>query len=207
MLANRGNGSDGTERNDVEFRGKTYSTVRFGTDGPLLIEFPRFVDERGTFIESYSFGLFQKLGLPEYWAQDNVSFSRRGVIRGMHIQRVNCQGKLIQCLSGAIQDVALDLRPGSPTIGKTFSVVLRAEYEKAQLFYVPEGFAHGFLALEESLVAYKCTTEHVAVADGGIHPLSCGVKWMVERDLVEKRHISSKDNALPSLVDYLRPRE
>lgn len=195
------------ERVDYEYRGKVFSVTKIGNTGLKIIDLPRFLDGRGSFMETWSYSLYEKLGLPTLWLQDNLSVSRKGVLRGMHIQRVNCQGKLIHCISGAIQDVAVDVRPDSPTRGKHFSVLLTAHMDKARFFYVPEGFAHGFLSLEDSIVSYKCTSEYVQTADGGVNPVSCGINWIVQRDLIAGKSISDKDLALPTLVDYLNRAE
>lgn len=192
---------------DHEYRERKYSTIKIGNTGLMLIQFPRFVDARGSFMETWSYSTYERLGLPILWLQDNISHSRKGVLRGMHIQRVNPQGKLIHVISGAIQDVAVDVRPNSPTRGKHYSVVLRSHPDFAQFFYVPPGFAHGFLALEESIVSYKCTSEYVQTADGGLHPLGCGVSWIVDREQDWYGRISLKDQALPSLMDYLQKDE
>jgi dTDP-4-dehydrorhamnose 3,5-epimerase len=199
-------GNHGVQRIDVdefEHRGRRFRRTRIGDTGLIEIETEKFIDARGTFMETWSYSLFEKLGLPTLWLQDNLSFSKRGVIRGMHIQAVNCQGKLIHCLQGAIQDVALDLRAGSATRGQWFSTNLVSSGDTAKWFYLPEGFAHGLLALESSIVSYKCTSEYVATADGGVQPMSCGIKWLVEREVGDGLNISNKDNCLPSLVDYL----
>jgi dTDP-4-dehydrorhamnose 3,5-epimerase len=124
--------------------------------GLLLIEPKVFGDERGFFLESWNYRTFKNLGLPHFFVQDNHSRSAKGVLRGLHFQKQQPQGKLIRVVSGSIYDVAVDLRAGSPSFGKWLGFTLDAK-SKTQLF-VPEGFAHGFLTLEDNTeVFYKCT--------------------------------------------------
>jgi dTDP-4-dehydrorhamnose 3,5-epimerase len=113
-------------------------------------------DDRGAFHESWQLERYTDAGLPTVWVQDNVSVSRRGVLRGLHFQHPFSQGKLVSALHGEILDVAVDIRVGSPTFGK--SVAERLTASSGRQLWVPEGFAHGFLVLsEEAVVHYKCT--------------------------------------------------
>lgn len=113
-------------------------------------------DARGSFHESWQLARYAEAGLPARWVQDNVSRSRQGVLRGLHFQQPDAQGKLISVLSGEILDVAVDIRRGSPAFGRGTSAVLSGENHRQ--LYVPEGFAHGFLVLsDEAIVQYKCT--------------------------------------------------
>ncbi len=121
----------------------------------LLIEPDVFGDERGYFLETWNRRRYREAGLEIEFVQDNLSFSRKGVLRGLHFQFPHPQGKLVQVLKGRVFDVAVDLRLGSPTFGKWVGVEL-SEENHYQL-YIPEGFAHGFYVLEEALLAYKCT--------------------------------------------------
>jgi dTDP-4-dehydrorhamnose 3,5-epimerase len=124
----------------------------------LLIIHPTvFEDERGYFYESYNSKQFEQLGLPTNFAQDNQSKSNKGVLRGLHFQNPPyAQGKLVRVIKGAVLDVALDIRKNSPTYGKHYAIELN-ETNKT-MFYVPEGFAHGFLTLENNTIfSYKCT--------------------------------------------------
>ena len=124
--------------------------------GLLIIEPKVFGDARGFFLETYNERRYRDAGLEVTFVQDNLSFSRRGTLRGLHVQNPNPQGKLLQVLQGEVFDVAVDLRRSSPTFGRSHSLVLSAENKKQ--FYVPPGFAHGFLVLSESaLFSYKCT--------------------------------------------------
>jgi dTDP-4-dehydrorhamnose 3,5-epimerase len=124
--------------------------------GLLIIEPKVFGDARGFFLETYNERRYRDTGLDIAFVQDNLSFSKRGTLRGLHFQNPNPQGKLLQVLQGEVFDVAVDLRRSSPTFGRSHSLVLSAENKKQ--FYVPPGFAHGFLVLSETaLFSYKCT--------------------------------------------------
>ncbi len=129
-----------------------------GLEGPILCQPAKFEDERGFFFEAWRQEVFDALvGRRVVFTQDNVSFSRRGVLRGLHLQREpQAQGKLVSVSSGKIFDVAVDLRTDSPNLGRHISVELSAEDQR--MLWIPEGFAHGFLVLSESaMVHYKTT--------------------------------------------------
>ncbi len=122
--------------------------------GVLIIEPRVFGDERGYFMETYRASAYAELGIPQPMVQDNQSFSRKGVLRGLHIQHPRAQGKLVQVLVGEVFDVAVDIRRGSPHFGRWAGVSLSAENKRQ--FWVPPGFAHGFLVTGESaLFVYK----------------------------------------------------
>lgn len=124
--------------------------------GLLIIEPKVFGDTRGFFLETWNQRRYREAGLVADFVQDNVSFSRRGILRGLHFQKPNPQGKLLQVLQGEIFDVAVDIRRGSATFGRWHGLVLSGENKRQ--FYVPPGFAHGFGVLSETaLVHYKCT--------------------------------------------------
>ena len=126
------------------------------TPGVIIIEPRAFSDERGMFFETWSQARYAQAGVPEKFVQDNVSRSARGVLRGLHYQEPNAQGKLLSVLDGEIFDVAVDIRRGSPTFTQWVGVTLSAE-NRRQL-YVPAGFAHGFQAMSaNATVLYKCT--------------------------------------------------
>jgi dTDP-4-dehydrorhamnose 3,5-epimerase len=158
---------------------------------------PFHLDDRGVFMESYNRRTFMNLGLPVEWRQDNLSVTKAGVVRGMHMQRKNPQGKLIQCLSGEIIDVALDMRPGYG-YGRAYKFRLVAPLR--QMLYIPPKFAHGFHSVTDSIVTYKCTTRYDKQTDGGVNPLKSGIDWELEDVAI----LSDKDRGLPSLVDYKR---
>ena len=123
--------------------------------GPLIIEPKVFGDERGFFMESWNAARFAEEGLDIAFVQDNHSRSQKGVLRGMHFQNPGPQSKLVRVVSGAVFDVAVDLRRSSPTFGKWTGVELSAENKR--MFWVPQGFAHGFLTLEDDTdFLYKC---------------------------------------------------
>lgn len=135
-------------------------------------------DSRGFFYEAYNKNAFFELGLDMNFVQDNVSFSKKNVLRGMHFQKNFPQGKLIQCLEGSIYDCVIDIRKGSKTFGQYAAVVL--DFNKHNSFYIPEGFAHGFLVLSETaMISYKCTDFYHPEDEGGIlwNEKSVGIKW------------------------------
>ncbi len=125
--------------------------------GPLIIEPKVFGDERGFFLESWNARVFQEAGLDVEFVQDNHSRSQRGVLRGLHFQNPNPQGKLVRVVAGAVWDVAVDIRRSSPTFGQWTGVELSAANRR--MFWVPPGFAHGFLCLADGTdFLYKCTS-------------------------------------------------
>ena len=123
----------------------------------LVILEPRvFGDERGYFLETFQERTLAELGLPTHFVQDNHSYSSRGILRGLHFQKQNTQGKLVRVLAGEVYDVAVDLRKDSETYGRSFGVLLSGDNKR--MFWVPEGFAHGFYVTSESAhFLYKCT--------------------------------------------------
>ena len=136
-------------------------------DGVYIIEPKVFGDHRGFFMESWSKRAFEEAGLFYDFVQDNHSKSGKGVLRGLHFQTENTQGKLVRVIKGEVFDVAVDCRPNSKTFGQWYGVTLSDE-NKMQ-FYVPEGFAHGFLVLsDEAEFVYKCTDVYNPKAEGGI---------------------------------------
>lgn len=167
------------------------------TDLPevLLLEPIAFPDERGWFIETYHAEKFRQLGLPHEFVQDNHSYSRRGVIRGLHYQVEHPQGKLVRCTRGTILDVAVDIRRNSPTFGKWTAVELSAE--NRLMLWVPPRFAHGFSVLSDDAdVLYKCTTVRHADSERGIrwNDPDLAIDWKVEHAVV-----SEKDTTAPLL--------
>jgi dTDP-4-dehydrorhamnose 3,5-epimerase len=154
-----------------------------------------FSDSRGYFFESYSRRDFSAAGLDMAFVQDNQSRSVRGVLRGLHFQKTRPQGKLVRVIEGEVFDVAVDIRPLSPTLGKWHGMVLSGE--KQNQFYIPEGFAHGFLVLSETAIfAYKCTGFYCPEDEGGIiwNDPAVGVAWP---DLGIDYILSEKDKNLP----------
>lgn len=144
--------------------------IKTDIDGVVIIEPEVFGDSRGYFMESFSERVFDREVAPVRFVQDNRSYSRYGVVRGLHYQKAPyAQSKLVSCVVGKVLDVAVDIREGSPTYGKYVAVELSAENHR-QLF-IPKGFAHGFAVLsEEALFEYKC--------DEFYHPeAECGIAW------------------------------
>lgn len=165
--------------------------------GLLLIEGKVFRDDRGFFMESYNYKELSEIGFDLEFVQDNHSFSRKGVIRGLHFQLKYPQGKLVRVISGRVFDVAVDLRVNSSTFGKWFGVEL-TEGDGLQ-FYIPPGFAHGFISLKENThFFYKCTEYYHPEDDFGIiwNDPEINISWPL--DGLESIIISEKDNKLPS---------
>ncbi|MGL5377456.1 MAG: dTDP-4-dehydrorhamnose 3,5-epimerase [Cetobacterium sp.] len=144
-----------------------FNRVETGIKDLIVIEPTVFGDNRGFFLESYSQKDFLEIGMDAVFVQDNHSKSKKGVLRGLHFQTEHIQGKLVRVTAGAVLDVAVDLRAGSPTFGKHYSVELTEENKK--MFYIPPGFAHGFLTLEDNTeFQYKCTDYYAPEFDSGI---------------------------------------
>ena len=144
----------------------------------VVIEPKVFGDERGYFYEAYNKNTFRELGLDYDFVQDNQSFSRKGVLRGLHFQKEFPQAKLVRVIEGEVFDVAVDLRKDSPTFGKWYGVTLSGENKK--MFMIPRGFAHGFLVLSDTAVfSYKCDDFYHPNDEGGImfNDHDIGVEW------------------------------
>ena len=144
----------------------------------FVIETKKFGDNRGYFMETYKKQDFDNAGLKYDFVQDNQSKSKKGVLRGLHFQKTFPQAKLVRCLEGEVFDVCVDLRKNSETYGKWFGVELTEENKKQ--FYIPEGFAHGFLVLsDEAEFAYKCTDFYHPGDDGGLtwNDPDIGIEW------------------------------
>lgn len=156
----------------------------------LLIIEPRiFSDDRGYFFESYSTGAFQKLGLNLNFVQDNQSLSQKGVLRGLHFQNPPfAQGKLVRVIQGSVLDVAVDIRANSPTYGQHVSVLLSGENKT--IFWIPPGFAHGFVTLENNTIfTYKCTGVYNKESEGALiwNDPDLNINWGVENPLVSEK--------------------
>lgn len=167
--------------------------IKKSLEGLLEIIPTVYKDERGYFFETYNKQAFEAHGLPTHFVQDNQSFSKKGVVRGLHFQREpHAQGKLVRVVMGRVLDFAVDIRPNSPTFGQYEAVELDAT--RGNLFYVPEGFAHGFVALEDSVFIYKCTNLYNKASEGGIlwNDPTLNIDWQVTNPIV-----SSKDLELP----------
>lgn len=170
--------------------------IKTDIDGPLIIDPRVFSDERGFFVETYNADRYEEAGIPAAFVQDNLSVSQKGVLRGLHFQSPPyAQGKLVQVLRGRVFDVAVDIREGSPTFGKYVSVELSAENHRQ--FWIPAGFAHGFLSLEDdTMFQYKCTNVYAPDHDGGVRydDPAIGIAWPEGAYIV-----SEKDKAQPLL--------
>ncbi|GAB3298034.1 dTDP-4-dehydrorhamnose 3,5-epimerase [Hymenobacter humi] len=170
-----------------------------------LVEFvPRlFADDRGFFFETFSARLMAQAGATAEWVQDNQSNSKKGVLRGLHFQRPpHAQAKLVRVGQGRALDVAVDLRKNSPTFGQHQMVELTAE--RGNMFYIPAGFAHGFMALEDNTIfLYKCSDYYAPSAEGGLRwdDADLGINWGTEVAPL----VSGKDEELPRLRDFDSP--
>lgn len=172
-----------------------FEFVRLEIPEVILIKPKVFEDERGFFLEFYKYSEFDRAGIEVTFVQDNHSCSKRGVLRGLHYQlHPKAQGKLVRCVRGRIWDVAVDIRRGSPTFGKWVAVELSEENK--YMLWIPIGFAHGFVALEDSEIIYKCTAEYDPSLDRGIiwNDPTLKIPWPVVEPL-----LSEKDRNLPTL--------
>lgn len=164
--------------------------------GVLRVQLTAFRDARGFFVETFNARTFEEAGLPAEFVQDNHSHSAHGVLRGLHFQRRNPQGKLVKPMRGRIFDVAVDVRAGSPTFGRWVGEILDAEAMNA--LWVPPGFAHGFCVLSgDADVSYKCTALYDAADDTGLvwNDPAVGIDWPLRDPIV-----SDKDARLPRLA-------
>ena len=166
----------------------------------LLISRDRFADARGWFTELHNEAALRDAGFTVTFVQDNLSWSKPGVIRGLHLQYGPAQGKLVTCLSGQIFDVAVDARPGSPTYGHHVAAELSGE--NGDSLWIPPGFAHGFAVLgsDPALVLYKVDQPRSAEGERGViwNDASVAISWPIERPI-----LSERDAALPTLADLL----
>ena len=156
-------------------------------------------DQRGYFMESFQSDILKQNGIPGPFVQDNQSFSRKGVLRGLHFQKQPfSQGKLISVIFGEVLDVIVDLRRWSPTFGKHYSC--RLDDKQHKLLYVPEGMAHGFLALRDSMFVYKCTEFYHRESEAGIlwNDPDLGIDWGIVDPILSK-----KDAGLPSFKEAM----
>ena len=159
--------------------------------GVVVVEPALYGDARGFFMESWNQWRYQEVGLPANFVQDNLSYSTKGVLRGLHFQNPHPQGKLVSVLQGEVFDVAVDVRAGSPTFGEWVGVTLSADNRRQ--FYVPEGFAHGFVVTsEKALFTYKCTDYYHPEAEGGVlwNDPDIGIDWPVDKPV-----LSGKDRS------------
>jgi dTDP-4-dehydrorhamnose 3,5-epimerase len=169
--------------------------VETALPGVILIEPDVFRDARGFFLETFQAQRYRQNGVPYDFVQDNHSRSVRGTLRGLHAQHKRPQGKLVRVLRGEIFDVAVDIRPGSPSFGQHVSA--RLSDENFRQLFVPPGYAHGFCVVSEiAEVEYKCTDYYDRADEIGARWDTAGIEWPVREPL-----LSAKDAALPSLTD------
>ena len=169
-------------------------------EGVYIIEPQVFGDARGWFVEQYNAERYKAAGIDVDFVQDNESFSSKGVVRGLHWQAgEHAQAKLVRVIRGAVWDVAVDIRKGSPTFGKHVAVTLTGENKKQ--FFIPRGFAHGFIVLEDdTLFSYKCDNLYCPSADRGMlfsDPV-LGIEWP---EIGVPLTLSEKDQRHPCLAD------
>jgi dTDP-4-dehydrorhamnose 3,5-epimerase len=168
--------------------------------GVLILEPKVFPDDRGYFLETWNNKRYEQAGIPGTFVQDNISFSKKGILRGLHFQHPQSQGKLIQVLSGEVLDVVVDISIDSPTYGQWLCEVLSETNHKQM--YVPPGFAHGYCVTSNSaFFSYKCTEFYNPATEHGIiwNDPDIGIEWPIEQPV-----LSRKDAAYPRLKD-LRP--
>ena len=175
------------------------NVLKTGIEGLVEITPTLYQDDRGWFCEIYKEDEFRKHGLNANFVQDNQSFSKKGVVRGLHLQLApHSQGKLVSVISGKVLDVVVDLRSGSATFGQVHYCTL--DSARRNLLFVPEGFAHGFAALEDSIFFYKCTNLHHPGAEVGIrwNDPELNIDWAVKEPT-----LSTKDKNHPTLNELL----
>ena len=177
-----------------------------GIEGLKVITPTVFGDDRGYFVETYNYNDFAAAGIDCTFVQDNQSASKKGVLRGLHFQINYPQDKLVRVVNGEVYDVAVDLREGSETFGKWFGVLLTAENMKQ--FFVPKGFAHGFIVLSDyAEFCYKVTDFYHPNDDGGLmwNDPDIGVDWRLPEGMTaEDLILSDKDKINPSFKDYVK---
>lgn len=176
--------------------------IKTPLEGLLIIKPDVFEDERGYFFESFNHGKFLNLGLDLKFVQDNESKSKKGVLRGLHFQAPPfAQGKLVRVMRGSVLDVAVDIRKNSPTYGKWESIVLSGQNK--WMYWIPEGFAHGFATLEDDTIFfYKCTNTYNKASEGSIlwNDADLNISWGVQDPV-----ISEKDKISPGFREFSSP--
>lgn len=173
-----------------------FNFIKTEIDGVLIVEPTLYGDHRGYFMETYKESDFREAGIDCTFLQDNQSKSRKGVLRGLHFQKTYPQAKLVRVIKGEVYDVAVDLREGSPTFGEYVGVVLSEENKRQ--FFIPRGFAHGFLVLsDEAEFVYKCDNLYHPEDEGGLlySDESIGIDWPIKEGLL----LSDKDKVYPTL--------
>lgn len=177
-----------------------FNFIKTEIEDLYVIEPTVFGDHRGYFMETYNQKEFEEASLDMIFVQDNESRSKKGVLRGLHFQKTKPQGKLVRVIEGEVFDVAVDLRRSSKTFGQWYGVLLTAENKKQ--FYVPEGFAHGFVVLSETATfVYKCTQLYDPTDEGGLmwNDPEIGINWQIPEGM--EILLSDKDKKNPALKD------
>ena len=158
-------------------------------DGLIIIEPEIFKDDRGSFFESWNVKKFKEIGIDDRFVQDNQSNSSKGILRGLHFQKPPyAQAKLVRVIRGSVLDVAVDLRSNSSTYGKHYSIVLSAKNFKS--FYIPKGFAHGFVALEDNTIfSYKCSEMYNKESEGCLmwNDQDLGIDWNINNPIISQK--------------------
>ena len=176
-----------------------------GIEGLVIITPTVFKDDRGYFCETYNYNDYKRAGIPNVFVQDNQSSSSKGVLRGLHFQKNFPQSKLVRVVSGCVYDVAVDLRKDSPTYGQYRGVILSAENKKQ--FFIPQGFAHGFVVLSDvAEFAYKCDDFYHPNDEGGLiwNDPEIGIDWPIDEvGGLEMITLSDKDKKWPTLKELV----
>ena len=176
---------------------RALDVIKTALPGVFMVQPRVFADDRGYFLETWNAPRFRDAGLPDIFVQDNQSRSRAGVLRGLHYQEPNAQGKLVRCTRGSIWDVAVDIRVGSPTFGKWIGVELNEDNK--MMLWVPPGFALGFCAMtDDTDVLYKCTTLYDPRSERSIlwNDPAIGIHWPIAEP-----KLSAKDAEAPTLSE------
>lgn len=171
-------------------------------DGLYIIHPHIYNDFRGTYKKIFHKESFEGCGIPTVYSETSDIVSKKGAIRGLHYQTIDSQAKLVHVIKGRIYDVALDLRPSSKTFGKCFEILLDSKENLA--VFIPEGFAHGFLSLDDGTIfSYQCTGQYRQESCGGIlwDDQKLGINWPIE--LVDNILITEKDKSWPTFDEYL----
>lgn len=178
-----------------------FNFIKTEIDGVIIVETKVFGDNRGYFMETYHEDKFREGGITADFVQDNQSKSTKGVLRGLHFQKTHPQAKLVRVIKGEVYDVAVDLRKDSPTYGKYVGVILSEENKKQ--FFIPRGFAHGFLVLsDEAEFCYKCDDFYHPEDEGGLmwNDPTVGIDWPL--DGIDNLNLSEKDTKNPSFGSF-----
>lgn len=177
-----------------------FNFIKTEIEDLYVIEPTVYGDHRGYFMETYNQKEFGEASLDMFFVQDNESRSKKGVLRGLHFQKTNPQGKLVRVIEGEVFDVVVDLRKSSETFGQWYGVLLTAENKKQ--FYIPEGFAHGFVVKSETATfVYKCTKLYDPTDEGGLmwNDPAIGIDWQIPEGM--EILLSDKDKKNPMLKD------